>query len=239
MAPLDGSRQQLLVTHAVLSGLTPLILIPFVDDQVYAYFLRSMVQRLAASHGQELAPQEVKMLADQPGGSCLLGCLGGMVLYPLKKIFRKIFFFLEWKRAVDTISHTYYQGYLLDAALAEGWLDTHGAARVRAAIDAVLARTNTSLVTHAVYGVVSQSKGILQGVGKSLSSYLSGVKAVPGQDKVTKVTRAVDNVQAEEGARLGSLTSQLQRALSSLPVEHFQQVRQEVAAELARPSASM
>jgi hypothetical protein len=150
--PSDSDRQHLLVTHAVLAGLTPLVPVPWVDDQLYLYALRSMVQRLGAAHGKKLPSDDIEVLIAQTGRGCALGCLGSVLVYPIKKVLRKLFFFLEWKRAVDTISHTYYRGYLLDAALAEGWLDKHGAARLRAAIDTVLAGTNTSLVSRAVFG---------------------------------------------------------------------------------------
>src|SRR5688500_5976683 len=109
-----NSRQNLLVTHAVLTGLTPLVPIPFVDDQIYAYFMRSLVQHLATSQGRTLSGSDITSLAAHPSRGCALGCLGSVLLYPLKRVMRKVFFFLEWKRAVDTISHTYYQGYLID-----------------------------------------------------------------------------------------------------------------------------
>ena len=160
-----------------------------------------------------------------------MGCLGSLLLYPFKKVLRKIFFLLEWKRAVDTISHTYYYGYLIDAALSEGWMDKHGATHVRSAIDSVLARTNTSLVTRAVYGVVKRSKGILKGAGQLLTRYLSSAKGTPDQKKVAQ---AAASVEETEKTKLGGLTSQLQAAIATLPAEHFQQLRQDLAAELTR-----
>ena len=227
-----NSHSNLLVTHALLTGLTPLVPIPFVDDQIYAHFMRSLVRRMGALHMRPLTDDEVAVLAAQPARGCALGCLGSVLLYPLKKVLRKVFFFLELKRAVDTISHTYYQGYLIEVALAEGRLDAHDVVKVRAAIDAVLARTNTSLVTRAISGVINQSKGILQGAGALLTVYLSGTKAAPGRDEVAQ---AAASVQEEEEAKLGGLASQLQRAIATLPAEHFQKLRQELSAELAQP----
>lgn len=239
MSLLENNRSNLLVAHAVLTGLTPLVPIPFVDDQIYAYFMRSMVQRLGVLHARPLTREEVEALVAEPGRGCALGFLGGVLLYPLKKVLRKIFFFLEWKRAADTISRTYYQGYLIDIVLAEGWLETHSATRVRAAIDAVLERTNTSLVTRAISGVVGQSKGILTGAGELLTRYLSHSKESPGRSGTGRLDRdevaqAVANVEEEEKAKLGGIINQLQRAIATLPAEHFQQLRQEFAAELAQ-----
>jgi hypothetical protein len=231
MSILDHNRQNLLVTHALLTGLTPLVPIPFVDDHIYAYFMRSLVQRLGTAHGKTFSATEMETLSAQKGRGCALGFLGSVLLYPVKKVLRKIFFFLEWKRAVDTMSHTYYYGYLIDAALSEGWLNAHGAPRIRTAIDAVLLRTNTSLVTRAFYGVVSQSKGILSSAGQLLTRTLDNNKARPSQ---AKVAQAVAGVEEQGKAKLGGLTDQVQAVIGSLPVEHFEKLKQELAAELTR-----
>jgi hypothetical protein len=230
MSISDNNRQNLLVTYAALTGLTPLVPIPFVDDQIYAYFLRSLVQRLAAAHHKNLNHDEIAALTLQANRGCALGCLGSVLLYPLKKVLRKIFFFLEWKRAVDTISHTYYQGYLIDVALAEGWLDDYGAVKVRAAINAVLAKTNTSVIARAILGAVNTSKHILRSAGELLSHYLSGSKRAPQHE----VERTVAGVEDEEKAKLGDFIAQLQNAIAALPAEHFQQLRHQLATELSR-----
>ncbi len=225
----DNSPQHLLVTHATLAGLTPLIPIPLLDDIFYRHFLRSMVKRLAATHAQEPSNAEIEILTAQKGRGCALGCLGTVLLYPLKKVLRKIFFFLEWKRAADTISHTYYFGYLIQTALAEGWIQSHGAARVRAAIDDVLARTNTSLITRAAFGVVGQSKGVLQSLGQLLLRNLPNARGGAGEAEVSQASAAV-----EEEERLSGLVNRLQSAIAALPAEHFQQLRGELASELER-----
>jgi hypothetical protein len=231
MSISDNSRQNLLVTSAVLAGLTPLVPIPFVDDHLYAYFMRSMVQRLGAAHSRPFSTEELEALTAQPGRGGALRLLGSVALYPAKKVLRKVFFFLELKRAVDTISHTYHRGFLLDAALDEGWLNAHGAPRVRAAIDAVLARTNTSPVAHAIYGVLNQSQGVLKNMVATLTGSLTGSKAAPGRDKVAQ---AAASVEEEQKSKMGGLTSQLQTALAGLPDEHFEKLKQQLVAELAR-----
>jgi hypothetical protein len=230
--PSNDSTQDILVTHAVLTGLTPLIPIPFVDDLVYSYFLCSMVQRLATAHGMQLTPDAVQTLAAEKGGSCLLGCAGTVLLYPLKKIFSKIFFFLEWKRAADIISRTYYQGFLIDAAFQTGVLPD-AAATVRAAIDRVLARTNTSLVNRAAYGVVNQSKGALKSAGALLVSFL------PKAGKATsdaEVGQRVAAVEEEEKQQVRGIVGRLQAAIANLPSEHFEELRGELERELNQSS---
>ena len=153
---MTSANQRQIILHSILAGLTPLIPIPFLDDLVKTYFKRRLVRKLAASHSQMLREADVETLADDKDSGCLAGCLTTVLLYPLKAIFRKIFFFLEWKRAIDTVSHTYYQGFLIEFALAENWLAPAGriaATDARRVIDHLLQQVNTSFIERAVKGV--------------------------------------------------------------------------------------
>jgi hypothetical protein len=51
-----GGPQHVLVTHAVLTGLTPLIPVSLVDDLVKSYFRKRLVRTLAASVGRDTLP---------------------------------------------------------------------------------------------------------------------------------------------------------------------------------------
>src|ERR1044071_4838646 len=137
-----GAQQHVLVTHAVLTGLTPLIPVPLLDDLVKSYFRKRLVRSLAASAGRKLTDEELEALASEAEGGCLRGCVVSVLVYPLKAVFRKIFYFLEWKRAVDLTSRTYHFGYLVGHALrrrgdAPSLLDAHGARAVQQAVEAV------------------------------------------------------------------------------------------------------
>src|ERR1044072_3901696 len=92
-----GGQQRGLVTHAVLVGLTPLIPVPLLDDEVKNYFRRRMVRALAASAGRALDEKELDALPSEAERGCLTGCLFTVIVYPLKAIFRKVFYFLEIK----------------------------------------------------------------------------------------------------------------------------------------------
>src|SRR5438045_2824658 len=109
--------QRGLVAHAVLVGLTPLIPVPVVDDLAKNYFRRRLVRGLAAASGRALSDAEFAALLKERERGCLRGCLTAVVVYPLKATFRKVFYFLEWKRAVDLASRTYHFGYLVGYAL--------------------------------------------------------------------------------------------------------------------------
>src|SRR5512138_648522 len=106
-----------ILVHALLAGLTPLIPIPFLDDWVKNIFLRRMVRAIASARGVTLGNAEVEALIQEDFWSgCVEGCLYS-VLYLLREIFSKIFFWIEWQRAFTLVSATCYAGFLLDAAL--------------------------------------------------------------------------------------------------------------------------
>jgi hypothetical protein len=224
--PSHPTPQPTIATHAVLAGLTPLIPIPFLDDLIYTYLMRSLVRKLAGTHKYQLSEGDVRILASQPTG-CGLGCVVPVLIYPFKKVLRKILYFLEWKRATDIISRTYCEGYLLDEALGEGWLETHGSTQVRTAINVVLARTNTSPIKGAVYGVVKQSKGTMKGLTNTLQSFFSKGKRNTPETEVAKAVNEVENESTME-----NFIEQIQRAIGNLPAEFLQNLKTELGKEL-------
>src|SRR5687768_4178167 len=137
-----GGRGAAIVTHAVLTGLTPLIPVPLVDDILKSYFRKRLVRSLAAGAGRPLSEEEVDALAAEKGGGCLGGCVMSALVYPLKAVFRKLFYVLEMKRAADVTSRTYHFGYLVQHALrpragGPSLVDLRGARAVGEAVDAV------------------------------------------------------------------------------------------------------
>lgn len=232
MSQLSGANQRQIILHSVLAGLTPLIPIPFVDDLMKTYFKRRMVRKLTAAQSQFLIDADVAKLADDPDTGCMLGCLTTLIVYPLKAIFRKVFFFLEWKRAIDVVSHTYYQGYLIEAALAERWIAPVGMRRaeeVRQAIDQVLLQLNTSLIERAVKGIFNQSRSALKGAARLLQNSLRALRGKPSQEEVAQ---AVEALQEEEERELEGVVGQLQSAINKIPSEHFEQLKERLAQAL-------
>jgi hypothetical protein len=229
--PLSPEVQQTLLTYSVLAALTPLIPIPLVDDLAKTHFRRQMVRAVGAHYNTEFAPHAVPLLADEKGGSCL-GVLGTIVLYPLKKIFRKIFFFLEWKRAIDTVGATFYHGFLLACALQNERVaprGPHAPAQVRAAIDELLLQTNTSPFNALVRGVFSQSKSALRGAVAGLQNLL---RPLAGKPTPGRVEETLQSAEAQENAQLSGVVARLQSALNELPAAHFRQLEKELLTRL-------
>lgn len=227
-----GGPQHVLVTHAVLTGLTPLIPVPFVDDLVKSYFRKRLVRSLAAGAGRTLTEEELDALASEGEGGCLRGCVASVLVYPLKAVFRKIFYFLEWKRAADLTSRTYHFGYLVGHALrrregAPSLLDAHGARAVNEAIEAVCREAPIKPLESAVGGTFRKSKGVLRAAAALLSRSL---RRQPPQPE--RVAEAIESIDPEEARELQPVVTRLQRSLASVPEDHFRALRDQLEARL-------
>jgi hypothetical protein len=229
-----GAQQHVLVTHAVLTGLTPLIPVPLLDDLVKSYFRKRLVRSLAASAGRALDEEELNTLASEAESGCLRGCVVTVLVYPLKAVFRKIFYFLEWKRAVDLTSRTYHFGYLVSHALrrregAPSLLDMHGAKAVNEAIEAVCREAPIKPLESAIGGTFRKSKGVLRSAAALLSKSLRRQPPRPEH-----VAEAIESVEPEEERELAPVVTRLQRSIGSVPEEHFRALRQNLEARLSR-----
>ncbi|MDQ3918376.1 MAG: hypothetical protein M3348_07845 [Acidobacteriota bacterium] len=227
----EAGGQRGLVAHAVLVGLTPLIPVPLVDDLAKNYFRRRLVRRLAASSGRALSDAELGALLKEEGRGCLRGCLAAVLVYPLKSAFRKLFYFLEWKRAVDLASRTYHFGYLTAYALrprAGGatLVDLCGAETVGRAIGAVCREAPIKPVETVVAGTFRGSRRALRAAANLLASPLRG-RARPEE-----VAEAIEQVEPQEEREIEPVVTRLQRSIASVPEEHFRTLRERLDARL-------
>ena len=165
------------------------------------------------------------------------GCAVAVLVYPLKAVFRKIFYFLEWKRAADLTSRTYHFGYLVGHALrrreggAPSLLDTHGTRAVNEAIEAVCREAPIKPLESAVGGTFRKSKGVLRGAATLLSGSLRRQPPRP-----ERVAQAIESVEPEEERELDPVVTRLQRSIASVPEEHFRALRQRLDARLGLPT---
>jgi hypothetical protein len=113
--------------HSVAAGLTPLIPVPFLDDYALRQIREQMVRDLLKEKGLKAPDKAVEVLAGSHEartiGGRLLSHLKGLVLFPITKLFRKVFFVLWVKDCVDLTSVSLHHGYLLNHALERGDLD--------------------------------------------------------------------------------------------------------------------
>src|SRR5688572_9023886 len=94
--------------HSVAAGLTPLIPVPFLDDYALKQVRENMVRALLKERGLPAPDKAVGVLAGSHVqgsiGGHLMSFLKGLVLLPVKKMFRKVFFVLWVKDCVDMAS---------------------------------------------------------------------------------------------------------------------------------------
>lgn len=222
---------QVLLAHAVLVGLTPLIPIPILDDVVKGHVERRLTLELGLRHGVQLEPQVVDALLGEERGGLLKSVAGAVVTFPLRLVFRKLFLVLEIKRASDEASRAFHHAYLLDKALA--WkllapLGPHRAEAVRAAVVAACATTTVSPMAGVFRAVLEGSKDLVASAGQALLKALRPERrgaAVGAED----VQRGVD---AAAGGALSPIVERLRAAMAEVPLEHFQALEAAFAAQL-------
>lgn len=216
----DDALNWLLAGHSVLVGLTPLIPIPLLDDAVKGYIERRLVSELARKYGLYLDKQTIATLAGDPDESFLKTLALGVVTFPFKLIFRKLFVVLEVKRASDEASLTFHRGHLVARALRARIVQPLGpksAKEVRAAIDGSLDASALSPMRAAILAVFEGSRDLLSHGVKSL---LKALKPSKGGVSEADVSRSVDAAQADAGF-FGTVTARVKKAVDELPSEHL------------------
>lgn len=176
---------RLVVWDSLLGGCCPLLPVPVVDDLALARVRRRMVNRLLGRWGATLTPQQVAMLAGPSRPWTVSRAASKVVFYPIKKLFRKVVYFLAIKEAVDTFSQLFHQGYLLHAALIRGALGAPAGqpvddARVRAvaaAVHGTVAAADTGPLRQVVLGVFRNSRRLVLGTLGWLTSTLAQRRA--------------------------------------------------------------
>lgn len=230
-----------ILTHVVLIGLTPLIPVPFADDLATAHFQRSFVRALAKVHGRDLSADEVTALAGEAG--LLRGCLDlllmrplrGLLLYPVKKLLRKLFWVLEIRRALNLAAHTYYHGWLLDRALRD-WDSMPGgeakAARVRAAMDRARTGANTRVLAEGFRRAFQGSWQMARDIGRIVLVMAESRFLRRGQSGAEPAAETGTAAAAEE---LNRMVGRLQASITAVPSDHLEQLAKRLTQELRDP----
>lgn len=165
------------IAFAVLAGLCPLIPLPFIDDIALDLVRKQLVTSLFGSHKLALSPALMAALLQSDKPNALIGCFASIVLYPIKKLFRKIFFVLAIKDSVDAASAVLHEGMLIRHALSSGLVDqrsladgTASMAALNAAIRATCKQTDTRPVNQTLRRVFTASRSALSAVATTLAS---------------------------------------------------------------------
>ncbi|HEX2254959.1 MAG TPA: hypothetical protein VHQ65_16965 [Thermoanaerobaculia bacterium] len=201
---------------SLLAGLAPLIPLPFVDDWAEAMVRRRAVADLLRERGLDPTPGDVAILAGLEGDR-RTGCVQRVVvwtvmklpLYLLKKIFRKVIYVLAIHDGVNAASSLFHDAYLLRHALAGGVLDAapggrvdrEAARRVRRAVEATVAETDTQPLRRVIRTSFAGSNQTLAAGAEVLGRAARGTRAGAGDDGEAQA-RAAEALPLEEEERL-------------------------------------
>ncbi len=207
--PAGGDATSLHARAALLTGLALLVPVPFLDDWLAERARRDLVGALLARHGR--APDAVtraRALWADPGG-CLSGCLGlplRLLLAPIKKLLKTLFFVLALRSAAMAIGRTLALGRTVERCLAAGRLAggpapaappdplAREAARVRLAFDRAFAGTDRHALRQALVLALRGVRGLpaaAAGLARALRGRGAGDPAAPAGGDGAAVEQAV------------------------------------------------
>lgn len=225
-----------LLAPVVMIGASALIPIPFLDDVAKEYLEKRLFREIAAKEGLSLSKEEQEHLTQEPkGGCCALGCLGSAFLYPFKKLLRKLFFFLEIKRAVDQATTALAQAWLFEITLRRKlWSpggDTELCHRVRTAI---------RLACHS-HGVKPLETAVKHAFAEARSTMFdfAGKFTKETASSDDSIAKTVEQLEREQEDKLKGITQKLSDSLNDVSETYLAKFgvtfEKHLAEELARP----
>lgn len=205
-----------LLTPVVLIGASALVPVPFLDDMAKSYLEKRLFRLLAEKEGLQLTKDEQARLTESPSsGCCLVGCLGSALIYPFKKILRKVFFFLEIKRSVDQATTALAEAYLFRLTLRHDlWLpggEIESTDPVRESIRTACHSQGVKPLETAIRHGFEGAKGTLSDFASKLADKVTGE-----DESEEKISRAVDKLEEEETDKLKGLTRSLSDSLDDV-----------------------
>jgi hypothetical protein len=155
---------------ATLAGLSVLIPIPLIDSLFEKFFERRIPPTIARRRNRPLSPAVLHELRPPQDGciqSCFLLVLA-LTVGMIKRLSRKLFYFLTVKEATDKVSYYWRRAFLIDYALSNGHLDQPETAGVaRQAMEQVMRTTSNSVLLPLAHYVVTHARQILRAMWKA------------------------------------------------------------------------
>jgi hypothetical protein len=153
---------------ATLAGLSILIPIPFLDSIFEGFFRKRIPTSVARRRGVRLSSPILDALMKEP--LTLAGCLQMALVWPvkliwdlLKRLSKKLLYFLTIKEATDQISLYWHQAFLVDYMLLVGHLNSVEAAQIaRLALIETLGTITTSPLIQLAQQIVSSTHHIFR-----------------------------------------------------------------------------
>ncbi|WP_242589489.1 hypothetical protein [Corallococcus macrosporus] len=202
--------------HAVAAGLTPLIPVPFLDDYALRQVREQSVRDQFKEKGLKAPDKAVAVLAgsydERSLGGRLVSYLKAVALFPVRKVFRKVFFVLWVKDCVDLTSVCLHHGYLLHHALQRGDLDAaslQGDAprKVQAAIVAACAEMDARPVNQALRRLFRSSRVLMAEATRTFLDPKAGPRVPDPKGESAEVKSLTDRLLQELWEERGYFTA--------------------------------
>jgi hypothetical protein len=228
--------------HSILIGAAFLVPIPFLDERLAIFLWKHMVSDLAKIHNRTLTKEQVLALSYQSRFVISEGCLF-LLKRIFKELFQEIFFFLEWRKAIQVATDAYYSGYLLNELFAYEGFDPAQADPYAIAIEKAKQGVKMKLVQGVFRANFRSGKGVLTSVAKWLSSITVGYAKDSWARRKKKNTDGATEQQLENffemhksrfQTLLKDLIASLQTGIGGLPKEHFDTLRDKLFEELRK-----
>ncbi len=217
------SDDDLLLTHAALVALTPLVPLPFVDEMARRHLERRLLRELARRHTVVLSEADIELLTASTEGFLDGKAIGRrLLLMPFKWVFKRVLLALRGKAIIEAASLALHRAALYDAALERDLVRIHGPDRLREAVEATLKGVPiaTSPVTAAIKaGLTASQDALARGYDRLRRGVLSG-----GLDGAYD---GAASAMREDGGLAG-----LRRSLSARPREHLARLERDLLERL-------
>lgn len=226
-ADISSTARNLVAAHCAVAGLCPLIPIPFVDDMIIKRIHWRMNTKLAQLHDIHLTRRSNRVLTTRES-SLLSGALKSMVMWPVKKILKKIVFVFAIKSCADVATALFHEGWLMARALEQGYVDREklkkndieeikklrdGIVEARDAVDPDVTkqamRSAFGVSSHIFGSLLESIKGALQTSGTEES------KIAAAREKAQPITARIERELDEHWSTGPALDEALRKALSA------------------------
>jgi len=228
--------------HSLLIGAALFVPIPLLDERLAIYLWKRMVSELAKVHKRNLTREQILALSYSSRFSLSEGCLA-LLGQLLKAIFRTVFFFLEWRKAINLATDAYYSGYLLNELFSYEAFDPARSAQYAVAMQRAKQGVNTKLVQGVFRSHFRSSKGVFLSLGKWLSSITVGYARDSWARRRRKKSDGATEEQMENFFEmhrsrfqelLKDLMASVQTGIGALPKEHFEELRNKMFQEISQ-----
>ena len=198
---------------ATFAGLSVLIPIPLLDLLFERWFRQRIPHAIVGERGRSLPPEVVTIL-NRGEGCGTAGCLTlplWLLFQLLRRLSRKILYFLTIKEAADTLSHYWHRAFLIDYMLAAGHLSNAAEAqRAQAALEKTLGEIETSPLNQLAREVIHHT-------GRTLRTLLRVIRRQEENEVIARDRAIMRSAWGDFGGYLRGVAAQYWENYQEIP----------------------